>query len=127
MLDRVTGMRVFVRAVAAGSLSAAARQLDMSAAMATKHIDALESRLGVKLLHRTTRRLSLTEAGSDYLEACQRILPEIDEAEAVAASQRIERAACCASTRRCRSAVVSSRPCCRHSVAAIPPCASSWD
>ena len=90
MLDRVTGMRVFVRAVAAGSLSAAARQLDMSAAMATKHIDALESRLGVKLLHRTTRRLSLTEAGSDYLEACQRILPEIDEAEAVAASQRIE-------------------------------------
>lgn len=90
MLDRVTGMRVFVRAITAGSLSAAARQLDMSPAMAGKHIDALETRLGVKLLHRTTRRLSLTEAGSDYLEACQRILPEIDEAEAAAASQRIE-------------------------------------
>lgn len=58
--------------------------------MATKHVDALEARLGVKLLHRTTRRLSLTEAGSDYLEACQRILPEIDEAEASAASQRVE-------------------------------------
>src|SRR5690606_9992041 len=60
MLDRVTGMRAFVRAAAAGSLSAAARQMDMSPAMATKHIDALEARLGVKLFHRTTRRLSLT-------------------------------------------------------------------
>lgn len=90
MLDRVTGMRVFVRAMAAGSLSAAARQLDMSPAMAAKHIDALEASLGVKLMHRTTRRLTLTEAGAEYLEACQRILPEIDEAEALAASQRIE-------------------------------------
>jgi DNA-binding transcriptional LysR family regulator len=62
----------------------------MSPAMATKHVNALEARLGVKLFHRTTRRLSLTEAGSNYLEACQRILPEIDEAEAAAASQRIK-------------------------------------
>lgn len=90
MLDRITGMRVFVRAINAGSLSAAGRQLGMSPAMATKHLDALEAHLGVKLLHRTTRRLSLTEAGSDYLEACLRILPEIDEAEASAASQRID-------------------------------------
>lgn len=90
MLDRVTGMRVFVRAASAGSLSAAGRHLAMSPAMATKHVDALEARLGVKLFHRTTRRLSLTEAGSNYLEACQRILPEIDEAEAAAASQRIK-------------------------------------
>lgn len=90
MLDRVTGMRVFVRAVSAGSLSAAGRHLGMSPAMATKHLDALEAHLGIKLLHRSTRRLSLTEAGSDYLEACQRILPEIDEAEASAASQRVE-------------------------------------
>ena len=90
MLDRITGMRVFVRAVSAGSLSAAGRHLGMSPAMATKHLDALEAHLGVKLLHRTTRRLSLTEAGNDYLEACQRILPEIDEAEAGVASQRVE-------------------------------------
>ena len=62
------------RAASAGSLSAAARHLGMSPAMATKHVNALEARLGVKLFHRTTRRLSLTEAGSDYLEACQRIL-----------------------------------------------------
>lgn len=88
-MDRVTSMRVFARAAAEGSLSAAARHLGMSPAMATKHANALEARLGVKLFHRTTRRLSLTEAGSDYLEACQRILPEIDEADAVAASRRV--------------------------------------
>ncbi|MBK3867313.1 LysR family transcriptional regulator [Pseudomonas stutzeri] len=90
MLDRVTGMRVFTRAAAAGSLSAAGRHLGMSPAMASKHVDALESRLGVKLFHRSTRRLSLTEAGSHYLDACQRILSDIDEAEASVASQRIE-------------------------------------
>ena len=53
------------------SLSAAARHLGMSPAMATKHVDALEARLGVKLFHRSTRRLTLTEAGNDYLEACR--------------------------------------------------------
>lgn len=90
MLDRITSMRVFTRAAIAGSLSAAARHLEMSPAMASKHVDALESRLGVKLFHRSTRRLILTEAGSNYLEACQRILPEIEEAEASVASQRIE-------------------------------------
>ncbi|MBB1471721.1 LysR family transcriptional regulator [Luteimonas sp. MC1782] len=89
-MDRITSMRVFVRAAAAGSLSAAARQLGMSPAMATKHVNALEARLGVKLFHRTTRRLALTEAGSNYLDACQRILAEIDEAEAEAASQRVK-------------------------------------
>ena len=90
MLDRITGMRVFARAANAGSLSAAARHLGLSPAMATKHVDALEARLGVKLFHRSTRRLSLTAAGSSYLEACLRILPEIDEAEASVASQRVE-------------------------------------
>src|SRR5690606_12749836 len=50
----------------------------------------VEAHLGVKLFHRTTRRLTLTEAGASYLEACQRILPDIDEAEASVASQRVE-------------------------------------
>lgn len=89
-MDRVTSMRVFVRAASAGSLSAAGRHLGMSPAMATKHVNALEARLGVKLFHRTTRHLGLTDAGSNYLEACQRILSDIDEAEAAAASQRIK-------------------------------------
>lgn len=87
-MDRITSMRVFARAALAGSLSAAARQMDISPAMAAKHVDALEARLGVKLLHRSTRRLALTDAGASYLDAVQRILADIDEADAAAASQR---------------------------------------
>ncbi len=90
MLDRFTSMRVFTQAAIHGSLSAAGRALNMSPAMATKHVDALEARLGVKLLHRTTRRLTLTDAGSDYLDACRRILQELDEAESDVAAQRVE-------------------------------------
>lgn len=90
MLDRITSMRVFLRATSAGSLSAAARHLGLSPSMATKHIDTLEAHLGVKLFHRSTRRLTLTEAGARYLEACQRILADLDETEASIASQRIE-------------------------------------
>src|SRR5690606_9463981 len=73
-------------------LSGAARHLDMSPAMATKHVNALERRLGVKLFHRTTRQLTLTEVGREYLEACQRILPDIIEAEAAAASRGLQAA-----------------------------------
>jgi DNA-binding transcriptional LysR family regulator len=89
MLDRVTGMQVFARVASLGSLSAAARALSMSQTMATKHIAALEARLGVKLLHRTTRRLTLTEAGRNYLDAAERILADLDEADAAAAAETI--------------------------------------
>ncbi len=87
-MDRITSLRVFARAAAVGSLSAAARKFDMSPAMAAKHVNALEARLGVKLLHRSTRRLALTDAGASYLDAVQRILAELDEADAAATSQR---------------------------------------
>lgn len=90
MLDRVTGLQIFVRVAALGSLSAAARALGMSQTMATKHIAAIEARLGVKLLHRTTRRLTLTEAGRNYLEAVERILVDLEEADAVAAAETAE-------------------------------------
>jgi DNA-binding transcriptional LysR family regulator len=90
MLDRVTGMQVFVRVAALGSLSAAARSLNLSQTMVTKHVAALEDRLGIKLLHRSTRRLTLTEGGRNYLAACERILAEIEEAEASASLDRIE-------------------------------------
>lgn len=58
--------------------------------MATKHLDALEGRLGVRLFHRTTRKLSLTEPGQQYLEVCSRLLPELEEVEAMIASQRVD-------------------------------------
>jgi DNA-binding transcriptional LysR family regulator len=90
MLDRLTGMNVFVRAAKVGSLSGAARQLSLSAAMATKHLDALERRLGARLFQRSTRKLSLTEPGRQYLQALTRLLPDLEEAEATIASQRVE-------------------------------------
>lgn len=90
MLDRVTGMQVFARVATLGSLSAAARSLGMSPTMATKHIAAIEERLGVKILHRTTRRLTLTEAGRRYLDTAERILVDVQEAEAAASADRME-------------------------------------
>lgn len=90
MLDRLTGMQVFTRVASLGSLSAAARALGMSQTMATKHLSATEGRLGVKLMHRTTRRLTLTDAGRRYLETAERILAEIEESEADIAAERLE-------------------------------------
>ncbi len=90
MLDRLTGMQVFASVAVSGSLSAAARTLGMSQTMATKHVAALEARLGVKLLHRTTRRLTLTEAGRTYLDAVERILGEVNDADAEAAAGAVE-------------------------------------
>ncbi|WP_197464591.1 LysR family transcriptional regulator [Marinomonas aquimarina] len=81
---------MFSSAAELGSLSAAARELGMSPAMATKHMDALEQRLGVKLLHRTTRQLLLTDVGADYLVSCQRLLQELEEAESEVSAQRVE-------------------------------------
>lgn len=90
MLDRLSGMQVFASVASSGSLSAAARALGMSQTMATKHMAALEGRLGVKLLHRTTRRLTLTEAGRAYLDAAERILGEVADADAEAAAGAAE-------------------------------------
>jgi DNA-binding transcriptional LysR family regulator len=90
MLDQITGMQVLTRVAALGSLSGAARAMGMSQTMATKHVAALEGKLGVRLLHRTTRKVSLTEAGRRYLESVERILAELAEAEAAAAAERIE-------------------------------------
>ena len=90
MLDRVTSMQVFARVATLGSLSAAARVLGMSQTMATKHMAALEDRLGVKLMHRTTRRLTLTEPGRIYLEAVERILGDIDDADAAASAETVQ-------------------------------------
>ena len=80
-MDKFTGMTVFTRVAKSGSFTAAADELEMSRAMVTKHIMHLESSLGVRLLNRTTRRLSLTEVGRAYLERCLAILSEIEETE----------------------------------------------
>jgi DNA-binding transcriptional LysR family regulator len=79
-MDRLTGMAVFVAAAEDGSLSSAARRFGLSASMAGKHVAAIESELNVRLMQRSTRRLTLTDAGNAYLARCKRILEEFDEA-----------------------------------------------
>lgn len=78
-------MEVFAAVAEAGSLAAAAKRLRLSPPAVTRAIAALELRLGVRLLNRTTRRLSLTEAGTRFLSSTQRLLSEIDDAEKAAA------------------------------------------
>ena len=90
MLDRLTSLEVFAKAAATGSFSAAGRAMGISQTMVTKHVAALEARLGVKLFHRSTRRLSITEAGRSYLEASERILTDMDSVEAAISADRIE-------------------------------------
>jgi DNA-binding transcriptional LysR family regulator len=83
-LDTLLSMRVFVAIVDEGSLSAAAARFSISAPMAGKHLQALETRLGARLVVRTTRRQSLTEIGREYVERCRRILADVDEADTLA-------------------------------------------
>ncbi len=81
MSDRVVAMQSFLRAVDGGSLSAGARAMGKSLAAVSRTISQLEERLGVQLLHRSTRKLTLTEAGTAFYDSAKRILAEIDEAE----------------------------------------------
>lgn len=80
-MDRLESMAVFVDVVNAGSLVAAGERRGLSPSMVGKHLRALEARLGVRLLHRTTRRQHLTEAGELFLERCHEILRQFDAAE----------------------------------------------
>jgi DNA-binding transcriptional LysR family regulator len=89
-MDIVAGMKVFVAVVDAGGFAAAAERLNMSRAMASKHVSMLEDHLGTRLLNRTTRRSSLTEPGSLFYERSMQILADIAEAEQVAAHMAAE-------------------------------------
>ncbi|WP_063588813.1 LysR family transcriptional regulator [Achromobacter ruhlandii] len=88
-MDRLLSMEIFVAVVELGSLTAAAARHEMSAAMAAKHIKGLEARLGLRLMNRTTRRQSLTEAGQAYYTRCKTILADIREAEQGAEALRV--------------------------------------
>ncbi|MDM8355806.1 LysR family transcriptional regulator [Pandoraea communis] len=83
MIDNLPSLRTFVRVVAAGSLSAAAREMDMSLAMVSKRLTQLERELGIRLLQRTTRKQVLTEEGVLFHAEAVRILEAIEQAEAV--------------------------------------------
>jgi DNA-binding transcriptional LysR family regulator len=81
-MDRLKQIESFVAVVARGSLTAAAQAEGVAPAVIGRRLDALEARLGVKLMQRTTRRLSLTHEGSAFLEGCQRLLGDLASAEA---------------------------------------------
>jgi DNA-binding transcriptional LysR family regulator len=87
-MDRLTSMSVFVRVVALGGFAAAAREADISPTMAAKHVQALEARLGSRLLNRTTRRQSLTEVGQIYYDSCKKLLAEVDAADSSVSQMR---------------------------------------
>lgn len=86
MLDKLTGMQAFVVVVQTGSFVAAADRLDMSPQMVARHIATLEKQLKTRLLNRTTRKQSLTPAGSLYYRRCETILQAINSAEREASS-----------------------------------------
>lgn len=86
-MDRLLSMRVFERVVDEGGFATAARALDMSAPVVTRLVADLENHLGTRLLHRSTRRLSLTDAGQTYLGRVRNILQDIDEADTVTRSE----------------------------------------
>jgi DNA-binding transcriptional LysR family regulator len=83
-MDRMTSMATFVKVVENGGFSAAARALSISPSVASAHVQALEDRLGVRLLNRSTRKISLTEVGQAYYERCLQILAEADDADQIA-------------------------------------------
>lgn len=86
-MDRFRAMEIFTRVVEAGSFRRAAETLRVLPATVTKTIKDLEAHLGVQLLNRTTRALSITDAGLRYYDSCKAILREIDAAEGAAASE----------------------------------------
>jgi DNA-binding transcriptional LysR family regulator len=80
-MDTLAGIKVFLQVVESGSFVAAADRLDMSTAMVSKHVMAVERRLGVRLLNRNSRSLSLTEPGRIYFERCKVILGDLEGTE----------------------------------------------
>ncbi len=89
-MDRLMSMRVFQRVIDEGGFAAAARALDLSPAVVTRLVADLEDHLGTRLVHRTTRRLALTDAGESYLERVRAILLDIEEADILASSHTRE-------------------------------------
>jgi DNA-binding transcriptional LysR family regulator len=88
-MDQLFGIRVFCTVVELKSFTAAAQRLDISPTMTSKHVMQLERRLGTRLLNRTSRHLSLTEAGSAYFEHSRRMLEDLEGVEAVVSNAAV--------------------------------------
>jgi len=88
-MDRFSSITAFVRVAQHRGFSAAARSLGVSTTTISDQVQALENTLGVRLLNRTTRRVSLTEIGRDYYERCAQILQELAEADEAASALQV--------------------------------------
>ncbi|KND56995.1 Transcriptional regulator, LysR family [Candidatus Burkholderia verschuerenii] len=88
--DKLSGVATFIKVVEAGSFALAAERLDLTRSAVGKSIARLETRLGVRLLHRTTRSQALTDEGQGYYERCLRALAELEAAEADLEAGRLE-------------------------------------
>lgn len=86
-MDRLRSMSIFLAAAESGSLSAAGRRLGMPLATVSRKISELETHLGTRLFHRSSRQLMPTDAGRSYLAACKRILEDVEDAERVASGE----------------------------------------
>lgn len=89
-MDRFEQMQTFIRVVDAGSLSAAAERLNIAKSAVSRRLAELESRLGVQLLNRTTRRINLTDSGRQFYGRCLRILADLEESEQQISSEHTE-------------------------------------
>ena len=89
-MDHLQSMKVFIRVADLGSFARAAGALEISNAVATRHVADLEGRLGTRLLNRTTRSLSLTESGQVYLERARHILDELEDVEQMVVARNHE-------------------------------------
>ncbi len=87
-MDRLEAMRLFLRVAELGSFAAVAQQLGVARSVVTRQVAALETHLGIRLMERSTRHLSLTSAGAAYLEKCRLILHLVDAAETDVAAER---------------------------------------
>jgi DNA-binding transcriptional LysR family regulator len=85
-MDRLRALTAFVRVVECGGFAPAARRMDLSVSNVSRHVADLENHLGTRLLNRTTRRVSLTEAGRTFFERAVQLLADLDEAEAEASA-----------------------------------------
>ncbi|WP_219212074.1 LysR family transcriptional regulator [Variovorax boronicumulans] len=85
-MDRLTAMELLVQTAELGSMSRAAEALGLSNAAASRHLAALEERLGARLIQRSTRRLTLTEVGENFYRSCKSVLADLNDAESAASA-----------------------------------------
>ena len=109
-MDRLTEMEAFATVVDQGGFTDAAKKMGISKSAVSKHVSALEARLGARLLNRTTRRVSPTEIGLAYYDRARRVLNDAGEADAAFCARPVSM---CSASMRCNCRRPSALNCCR--------------